>query len=88
MTTDRFEALGAEIVLEEAADFAAALADQRDDRDVGRRAARHHAEQRALADAAAAEEADALAAAAGEQRVDGAHAGAHRRRRSDRAPAG
>ena len=47
--------------------------------DVGGGAARHHAEQRALADAAAAEQADALAAAAGQQRVDGAHAGAERR---------
>ena len=37
--------------------------------------ARHGAEQRALADAAAAEDADALAFAAGEQAVDGADAG-------------
>ena len=73
------QAFGAEIVLEEAAHLAAALADQRDHGDVGGGAARHHAEQRALADAAAAEQADALAAAAGQQRVDGADAGAQRR---------
>ncbi len=87
-TTGASQALGAEVVLEEAAHLAAALADQRDHDDVGRGAARHHAEQRALADAAAAEDADALAAAAGQQRVDGAHAGAERRRDRDRAPAG
>ena len=42
--------------------------------------ARHGAEQRALADAAAAEDADALALAAGQQRVDGADAGDQRLR--------
>src|SRR5918996_431125 len=38
------------------------------------RTARQHAQQRALADAGAAEQANALAAAAGEERVDRAHA--------------
>ena len=74
------EASRPEVVLEERAHFAAAFADQREHDDVGLGAARHHAEQRALADAAAAEQADALAAAAGQHGVDGAHAGANRSR--------
>ena len=64
----------------EAANFAAALADQREDDHVGGGAARHHAEERALADAAPAEETETLTAAAREQRVDRAHAGRQRRR--------
>ncbi len=70
-----FAALGAELVFEEAADLAIAFADHGDHGDVGRIVARHGAEQRALADAAAAENADALALSARQQRVDGADAG-------------
>ena len=67
-------AVGPESVADEFLDLAAALADQADDDDVGIRVARHHAEQHALADADAGEQADALSAADREQRVDGAHA--------------
>ena len=77
-TTDLRHALRAQIVLEKRAHFAVALADQRDHADVGRVVAAHGAEQRALADAAAAEDADALALAAGQQAVDGANAGDQR----------
>ncbi len=72
------QAFGAEVVFEKAAHFAAAFADERKDDHVGLSAPCDHAEQRALADAAAAEHADALAAAAGQHRVDRAHAGAQR----------
>ncbi len=68
------QALGPENALDEFLHFAAALADQADDDDVGAGVARHHAEQHALADAAAGEQADALAATDGQQRIDGAHA--------------
>ena len=44
---------------------AAALADQTDDRDLGCRGPRHHAEQHALADPGPAEQAETLATAAG-----------------------
>ena len=53
--------------LKKLADFASAFADQRQHRHVGRGAARHHADQRALAHAAAAEDADTLAASAGDE---------------------
>ena len=72
-----------ERALEELAHLAAALADERDDDDVGLGAARDRAEQRALADARAGEEADALPLAEREQAVEHAHAG--RERRGDRA---
>src|SRR5690606_3907303 len=65
----------AEVGLEEAPDLAAPPADQRQHDDVGLGAAGHHAEQRALADAAAAEHADALPASARQHGVDRAHAG-------------
>jgi hypothetical protein len=65
MTTERFNAFLAQIVLEEFADFAVAFADEGDDIDAGGTGARHGAEQGAFADAAAAEDADALAFAAG-----------------------
>src|SRR5690606_32994555 len=52
----------------------ATLADETDNDDVGGGEARHHAEQHALAHAAAGEQAHALAAADGEQRIDGAYA--------------
>ena len=57
------QAVAAEDALDEFLHFAAALADQADDDDVGRGVARHHAQQHALADAAAGEQADALAPA-------------------------
>ena len=75
-----FVAGGAEVVLEELADLAATFADQPDDDDVGRRAAGEHAEQGRLADAGTGEDADALAATAGEQGVDGADAEGERLR--------
>ena len=65
-------------MLEEAAHLAATLADQRDDGDVGTGAAGHHAEQRALAHAAAAEQSDALPPPHGQQGIDRAHARAER----------
>ena len=58
--------------------FAIALADQRDDTHGGGTAARHGAQQRALSDARAAEDADPLSLAAGQQTVDGANAGGQR----------
>ena len=62
--------LGAEDALDEFLHFAAALADQSDDDHVRARVAGHHAEQHALADAAAGEQTDTLTAADGQQRVD------------------
>ena len=72
-------ALGPEDALDEFLHFAAALADQADDDDVGAGVARHHAEQHRLADAGTGEQADALAAADGQQRIDRAHADIERR---------
>ena len=69
------------------ADLASAFAHQREHREVGGGAARHHANQRALAYAAAAEDAQPLPAAAGKKSVDGANAAAQRfadRQRSQR----
>ena len=71
-------AFRAQLMFEKSAHLAVALADQRDDGDVRRIVPRHGAQQRALADAAAAENADALALAAGQQAVDGADAGDQR----------
>ncbi len=68
------EAFGAEVVGDELLHLAAALADEADDRDVGSGVARQHREQHRLADAGAGEDAHALAAAAGEEGVDGADA--------------
>ena len=70
-TTAAPEALLAKIVLEEFLDLAAALADEPDHRHVGGREARHHGEQHRLADAGAGEDAHALAAAGGQEGVDG-----------------
>ena len=67
-------ALGAEVALDELAHLAASLADQADDVDVGRRRAGDHAQQRRLADAGAGEDAEPLAAAAGDEGVERAHA--------------
>ena len=72
------EAFGAQIAFDEFVDFTTSLADQTDHDDVGGRVATHHAEQHALADAGAGENAEALAAAAGEQGVDDVDAGAQR----------
>ena len=55
-------------------DLTAALADQPDHVDGGRGVARDHAEQGRLADARAREDAEALAAAAGDHGVERAHA--------------
>ncbi len=60
------------------AHLAPALAHQAHHRHIGLGVARHHADQRALAHARSAEDAHALAAAHGQQRVDGANAGAQR----------
>ncbi len=72
------ESFFAERILEELADFAAAFADQREHRQIGLRAAGHHSDQGALADAAASEDSHALAAAAREHAIDGADAAAER----------
>ena len=77
-TTAAGQAFRAEVVLHEFLHLAAALADQPDDDHVGLREARHHGEQAALADAAAGEQAEPLAAAGGEQRVHGPHADVER----------
>jgi hypothetical protein len=65
-------------VLQKRAHLAVALADQGDDGDVGGVVAGHRSEQRALAHAAAAENAHALPFAAQRQPVDGPYAGDHR----------
>ena len=67
-------ALGAQGPLEELADLAPALADERHDDDVGLGAARDRAEQRALADPRSGEEAHALPLAERHQAVEDAHA--------------
>ena len=61
------EAFLAQDLVDEFLHFAAALADQADDDHVGLGVAGHHAEQHALADAAAGEQADALATTDGQQ---------------------
>uniref|UniRef100_A0A6V1RAB4 Uncharacterized protein n=1 Tax=Heterosigma akashiwo TaxID=2829 RepID=A0A6V1RAB4_HETAK len=69
----------AQDVLDEFLHLAAALADQADDDHIRLGVARHHAEQHALADAGAGEQAQALAAAHRQQGIDGPHAGIQRR---------
>src|SRR5688572_32422229 len=69
---------GTEDALDEFLHFATALADQTDDDDIRARISGHHAEQHALADAAAGEQADTLTATHGKQRVYGAHADVER----------
>jgi len=71
------QALGAEILGDEFLDFAAALADQADDVDVGGSVAGDHADQHRFADTRAGEDAHALAAAAGQEGVQGADAEVH-----------
>ena len=58
------------VLLDEVPNLAAPLAHQRDHVDVGGDVSKHHAEERALAHAAAREDAHALSLAAGQQRVD------------------
>ena len=65
----------AELLFEELAHFSVAFADHRDDADIGRVVAGHGAEQRALSNTRAAENAHTLAFADGEQAVDGADSG-------------
>ena len=77
-TTERAQAFGTEAVFEERAYLAATLADQGDDVDVGVEALGDLAQQGALADAAAGEDADALSLTAGQQSVDGATPGDER----------
>ncbi len=73
---DGFFAAGVvEIAFQKFADFAAALADERNDVHIGIGAGGHHAQQRGFADAAAGENAEALAAAARHERVNGLDAG-------------
>src|SRR5579862_554909 len=62
----------------EFADLASALADQRQHGQVRHGSASHHANQRTLADSAATKNADSLAAAAGQEAVDGADAAGER----------
>src|ERR1700728_3859782 len=66
--------LRTEDALDEFFHLTTALADQSDDNHFRARVAGHHAEENALADAAAREQADALAAAHGEHRVDSSNA--------------
>ena len=66
------------VALDELADLAATLADEPDDVDVGPRVARQHAEQHALADAAAGEDADPLAPPDRQEPVDRPDAGLER----------
>src|SRR6185437_3390097 len=74
-----FESVGTERALDEFLNFTAAFADQPDHDDVRAGIARHHAEEHALADAGAGEQAEPGAAPDGEQRVDRAHADIERR---------
>ena len=73
------QTLGAEVVIDELLHLAAALADQGDHVDVCFTVARDHAQQRALADTRAGEDAHALAEAAGEQAVQSAYTRGQRR---------
>ena len=68
----------AQRVLDELLHFAAAFPDQPHHHHVGVGVFGHHAQQGGLAHAGAGEQAQALAAADGEQRVDRAHAGVQR----------
>ena len=68
------EALGAEVLLDELAHLAAALADEREDGDLGLGVADDLREEGGLAAARGGEDAHALALAAGEEAVDGADA--------------
>ena len=75
MTTDFLRPRFVQVAFQKFTHFAAAFADERDDVHVGLGLRRHHAEQRGFADAAAGENAEALAAAAGHERVHGLDAG-------------
>jgi hypothetical protein len=69
------QARRAQVLLDELEHLAAALSDQRDDVDVGLHVARDHAQQGALAHAAAGENADPLSAPYRQQAVDALDAG-------------
>jgi hypothetical protein len=69
----------AQILLQEFLHLAAALADQANDRHVGLDIAGQHRQQHRLADAGAGENAHALAATAGEEGIECAHAEIERR---------
>lgn len=71
-------AFGSKFVFEKAFYFAVAFANEGDDGDVGPVVFAHGAEKRAFADTGTAEDADALAFAAGEQAVDDTDAGDER----------
>ena len=73
-STDLARALRLELAVEEFAHFAAALADQGDHDDIGIGVAGDIGQDRRFADARLAENADALAAPAGQKAVDGADA--------------
>ena len=64
-----------QLVIDEIAHLAVSLPDESHHADVGRAIPRHRAQQGAFAYAAAAENADSLSLAAGEQAVDGADPG-------------
>ena len=66
---------GAQLIFEKRAHFAIALANQRDYGYVGIVVARHGSEEGALANAAAAEDSNALSLAAGQQPINRANAG-------------
>src|SRR5262249_23151202 len=72
------EAVGSEIVFNETAQLATALANERNHVYVCARVVRHHAEQRAFPHTTAAEDTDALPFAAGQQTIDRPHAGPER----------
>ena len=70
--------LARDLGFQEVGDFAAALADQPDDDNVGLGRLHHHAEQHRLADARPGHDADALALADRQQAVDRAYPDVHR----------
>ena len=89
------EAGRAEVVLDELAHLASALANERENGHVTGRVPRHHREQRRFADARSGEQAESLPLAAGGEQVERAHAEIEppaeprpRRRRGSIAPDG
>ena len=73
-----FASVRPQLFFEKAAHLAIAFADHADDRDIGGIVARHGAQQSALADSAAPENAETLPLSARQQTVDGADAGDQR----------
>ena len=78
-TTERARPASPKIVLQEFLHLAAAFADQADDGDVGGDVAGQHRQQHRFADAGAGENAQALAATAGQKGIERAHAEIERR---------